>query len=84
MATKYGFSIYQDLALALCVKEFGACPYGCAKDGAPHCDGHVRAIPPFQDQQCKPGKLIYLRAIKAGQIEECRRAEAYLMQRGEQ
>lgn len=54
--TKYGFSIHQDLALALCIEKFGACPFGCVKNGAPNCDANVRGLVEGR-QPCEPGRL---------------------------
>ena len=41
LPTQYGYSFRHDAALNLCIAEFGTCPHGCAKDGAPNCDWHV-------------------------------------------
>lgn len=50
----YGFSAHHDRALTLCRQAFGVCQFGCAKDGAPNCDAHVRGI--ANVPQCEPGK----------------------------
>jgi len=68
--SKYGFSIHQDLALALCIAKFGTCPYGCAKDGAPNCDAHARNIGLAEGAQCEPGKQTYSRALDVEKAEE--------------
>lgn len=49
-----GYSHHQDVALALCRKKYGTCPFGCTKDGAPNCHANVTGI---LDRQCEPGKL---------------------------
>ncbi len=56
---KYGFSFHQDRALDLCKAQFGPCPFGCAKDGAPNCDTNVRgaSVPGYPARQCEPGRL---------------------------
>ena len=53
--TTYGFSAHHDRALSLCRQAFGLCPFGCAKDGAPNCDAHVRGI--ANVPQCEPGRV---------------------------
>lgn len=40
----------EEQALTLCIAEYGTCPFGCAKDGAPNCGVHVRA------GECEPGR----------------------------
>ena len=74
--SKYGFSIHQDLALALCIEKYGTCPYGCVKDGAPNCDAHVRNIGLAEGAQCEPGKLTASAALDAERAEEQRKAKA--------
>lgn len=44
------YSFHQDRALALCRKEYGTCPFGCAKDGAINCNWHVT------EGHCEPGR----------------------------
>jgi hypothetical protein len=50
------FSWHQDVALELCIKEYGHCPFGCNKDGAPNCDANVRSIGLVAPRQCEPGR----------------------------
>ncbi len=55
--TKYGFSFHQDFALTLCIKEYGTCPYGCSKTGAPNCHAIVNGIfAGWEGNQCEPGR----------------------------
>ena len=56
----YGFSIHQDMALDLCRREHGMCPYGSIKDGSPNCNARVRGTVSTlyydEREQCEPGK----------------------------
>lgn len=47
----FGYSHRHDAALTLCIAEYGTCPFGCAKDGAPNCVYHV------QRRECDPAKV---------------------------
>jgi len=57
-------SVYQKHALDYCRKHYGACPFSCAKDGAPNCEYHVRRL------QCEPAKATF----EAAKIEQAGRA----------
>lgn len=48
--SQYGYSLRYDRALNLCIAEYGTCPRGCAKDGAPNCDWWVA------NNVCEPAK----------------------------
>ena len=62
-------SIHQDLALALCQREYGACPFGCGKDGAPNCHANVVG---YGGVQCEPGRRT---AQEASQVEAWRQLQ---------
>lgn len=53
-------SYHQDLAVALCVRSYGACPFGCAKDGAHNCQAWVVL------SRCEPGRKT---ALLASELE---------------
>lgn len=48
--TKYGYTLRHDTVLDWCIANSGACPFGCAKDGAPNCVYHV------QRRECDPAR----------------------------
>ncbi|MBK8113235.1 MAG: hypothetical protein IPK44_01300 [Candidatus Accumulibacter sp.] len=37
----FGYSHRHDAALTLCIAEYGTCPFGCSKNGAPNCEWNV-------------------------------------------
>jgi hypothetical protein len=47
------FSRHQDIALTICIRDHGTCPFGCGKDGAPNCHANVTG---YGDRQCAPGR----------------------------
>lgn len=48
--TQYGFSEHHDAILNHCIKNFWACEFGCAKDGAANCYFFAMR------KECKPSK----------------------------
>lgn len=49
--TIHGYTYHHDAALALCIAQYGTCPHGCAKDGAPNCAWHVGRL------DCAPAQV---------------------------
>jgi hypothetical protein len=67
------FSHHQKIALDLCIKEYGICPYGCSKDGAPNCAANVGGT---LGRQCEPGKRTRVEARRYAEAQ--RNAEKQL------
>jgi hypothetical protein len=45
-------------ALSLCRREYGTCPFGCAKDGAPNCATHILGTITGGRPECEPGRRV--------------------------
>jgi hypothetical protein len=57
-STLWGWSKRHDRALELCRSQYGTCPFGCGKDGAPNCYAHVVGSSGGENYgQCEPGRV---------------------------
>ena len=46
-------SVHQKIALTICIRDYGSCPFGCGKDGDPNCFANVTG---YDGIQCEPGR----------------------------
>lgn len=50
--TQYGWGEHFDRVMNLCIAEYGTCPFGCEKGGAPNCAHNVELL------RCKPAQRV--------------------------
>lgn len=48
--SQYGYGKRFDRAMNLCIAEYGTCPFGCEKGGAPNCAHNVSLL------RCEPAQ----------------------------